>query len=317
MVPAFELANIMPAITMLSTFAITCQFEFTINIKENIVGMIKNTDSWLRRGFILLLLSTVTISFLGVIRDFLIALLIAAVIASLIYPLYSYLKLLLWGRPMLASATTLIIALIALGLPLASLVSIIAADAVQVSQQVRPSVQEALASDVPISDRVPEWLSFIEVFEPYQEIIQDKFAEAAASLGSWMVKSAASATQDTLRFFLSVFIMLYAMFFFLINGPEYLRGFKSLLPLSTEDRDLVMERGVSVTRASLKGIIVIGAMQGVLVGVGLWVCGISAPVFWGAIVFVLSAIPGLGAPLVWVPAAVYLMISGSVGWELD
>ena len=276
----------------------------------------KKSDTRLRKGFILLLLSGVTIGFLGMIRDFLIALLLAAVIASLLYPFYLYLRHLLWHRPMLASGATLTIALLAFGLPLVSLVSIIAADAMQISQQVRPSVQQALASDVPISNRVPEWLSFVEVLEPYREIFQDKFAEAAASLGSWIVKYAANATQDTLRFFLSLFIMLYAMFFFLINGPEYLRAFKSLLPLSTEDRDLVMARGVSVTRASLKGIIVIGVMQGVLVGFGLWMCSLSAPVFWGTIVFVLSAIPGLGAPMVWLPAAVYLMMSGSVGWGI-
>ena len=47
---------------------------------------------------------------------------------------------------------------------------------------------------------------------------------------------------------------------------------------------------------------------------GLWVSGINSPVFWGAIVFVLSAIPGVGAPIVWVPAAGYLIATGSVGW---
>lgn len=275
-----------------------------------------DTESPLRKGFVLLLLIGITVGFLGMIRDFLIALILAAIVAGLLYPLYSRVLAFFRGRSMLASGATMALTGLALGLPLAGLASIVVVDALQVSQQVGPTVQKALASDVPISERLPDWFPFSDWIEPYREVIQNKLADAAASLGSWTVKSVAGATQDALRFFLGLFVFVYAMFFFLINGPEYLRRLKSLLPLSAEDRDLVMERGVSITRASLKGIVVIGAVQGLLVGLAFWVSGLGAPAFWGAVVFVLSAIPGVGAPLVWFPAAVYLMATGSLAWGI-
>jgi predicted PurR-regulated permease PerM len=270
----------------------------------------------LRRAFILLLLAVTAAAFLGMIGDFLLALISAALFAGLLHPAYSWTRDRLHGRAALASVITIVAALVALGLPLVSLIGIVAAEAVQVSQQVRPWVQELLASDVPLAERLPDWLPFVHALEPYRDGLLDKFAEAASSLGSWLVGSVSTVTQGTLGFLLRVFVMIYAMFFFLIDGPELVRGMKSLLPLSAEDRDLVMDRGLSVTRASLKGIVVIGAVQGLLVGLGLWACGLNGAAFWGAIVFVLSAIPGVGAPLVWIPAAGYLMVTGSPGWGI-
>ena len=54
----------------------------------------------------------------------------------------------------------------------------------------------------------------------------------------------------------------------------------------------------------------IGVIQGVLTGLALWVVGISGAAFWGTVVVVLAAVPALGAPLVWIPAAVWLVVQG-------
>lgn len=55
---------------------------------------------------------------------------------------------------------------------------------------------------------------------------------------------------------------------------------------------------------------VIGVIQGTLGGIGFAVAGIEAAVFWGAIMAVLSVLPGIGATLVWAPAVIYLLLSG-------
>mgnify|MGYP000022365280 CR=1 FL=1 len=58
------------------------------------------------------------------------------------------------------------------------------------------------------------------------------------------------------------------------------------------------------------GALLIGIIQGTLAGIGFTVAGIDAAVFWGAIMAVLSILPGIGAPLIWVPAVIYLLMSG-------
>ena len=82
------------------------------------------------------------------------------------------------------------------------------------------------------------------------------------------------------------------------------------MPLSHDDEMLLLERLTSVTRATIKGTLVIGIIQGALAGLGFWAAGIDGSAFWGTIMAVLSIVPGIGAALVWVPAVIYLFITG-------
>jgi len=279
-------------------------------------GATRNSDL-LHLGFILLLLLLVGVTFLGMISNFLVALIMAAVFAGLLHPWHRRLGTALGGRSHLSAVLILLATMLAIVLPLAGLAGVVAAEAVHVSQQVRPWVQELIARDGPGTDNLPGWLlRYVDMLDPYRESILNKLAEAASSTGTWLVSSVSTVTQGTLGFLLSLFVMAYAMFFFLIDGPHLVNALKSHLPLSSEDRDVVVGRGLAVTRASLKGILIIGALQGTLVGLGLWAAGLSGAVFWGTIVFVLSAVPGLGAPIIWLPAAIYLAMTGSVGWGI-
>lgn len=271
----------------------------------------------LHQGFVLVVLIAVGAGFLGMIGDFLIALVMAAVIAGLLHPAQRRLTVLLRGRERASAVLLLMATLLALVLPLAGLAGIVAAEAVHVSQQIRPWIQEFMARDEVLADVLPAWLlHYAELLEPYRESALNKLAEAASSTGSWLVANVSTVTQGTIGFLLALFVMTYALYFFLVDGPRLVAGLKSLLPLSKEDRDLVVGRGLAVTRASLKGILIVGALQGLLVGLGLWAAGLSGAAFWGTIVFVLSAVPGLGAPLIWVPAAAYLALSGQTGWAI-
>ncbi len=74
----------------------------------------------------------------------------------------------------------------------------------------------------------------------------------------------------------------------------------------------MVDRFVSVTRATLKGTLVIGVIQGGLAGLSFWLAGINGPAFWTTVMAVLSIIPGIGAALVWIPAVVFLAVTGKV-----
>lgn len=278
--------------------------------------MTKNTNNRLQQGFVLILLAMIIIGFLGMIRHFLIAIVLAAIFSGLLYPLYSQLKNWLHGRQTIASILTLAIAILAIGLPLATIVGIVASEALQVSRQLKPILKQAFNTNQPIVEQLPDWLHFLEKLEPYRENIIEKLSEASQSIGSWLISSLSSATQDAFVFFVGLFVLFYAMFFFFVHGVSLLQSLKSILPLSKEDREMVLDRGLTVTQASLKGILLVGALQGLLVGLAFWASGLNGPAFWGAVVFVLSAIPGLGAPLIWLPAAIYLLSTGSPGWGI-
>jgi predicted PurR-regulated permease PerM len=84
------------------------------------------------------------------------------------------------------------------------------------------------------------------------------------------------------------------------------------LPLTEADKQRMLEKFVSVTRATLKGTILIGAAQGMLGGLAFWALGVDGAIFWGTVMTVLSIIPGVGGALIWVPTAIVLIVTGEV-----
>jgi predicted PurR-regulated permease PerM len=111
---------------------------------------------------------------------------------------------------------------------------------------------------------------------------------------------------------LNLFVMVYAMFFFLKDGEKILEKILYYLPLSHEDEELMLQRFSSITRATVKGTLVIGIIQGALAGFAFWLAGIDGAAFWGTIMAILSIVPGIGAALIWVPAVIYLFITGQL-----
>ena len=85
------------------------------------------------------------------------------------------------------------------------------------------------------------------------------------------------------------------------------------MPLRPEQSSLLLDKFVSVSRATLKGTLVVGVVQGGLAGAAFAVAGIGGAAFWGTIMGVLSVLPGIGAPLIWVPAVIYLLAVGRIG----
>jgi len=136
--------------------------------------------------------------------------------------------------------------------------------------------------------------------------IAERAAQAVTSVGGFLVNRVSSATTGTVVFFFQFAILLYAMFFFFIDGPKYLRTISSYLPFDEVDSQRVLDRFLSVTRATVKGTLLIGLIQGSINGVAFWVVGLPAPMFWGAVMVILSVIPAVGGALVWVPAVIWL-----------
>ena len=137
-----------------------------------------------------------------------------------------------------------------------------------------------------------------------------KVGEAASSIGGFLVSRVAAASRMTMSFLINLFVMLYAMFFFLTGGGKILNRILYYMPLHSEDENRMVQRFVAVTKATLKGTFVIGVIQGTLAGLGFWVAGIDSSVFWGTVMGVMSIIPGIGTALIWIPAVVYLVATG-------
>jgi predicted PurR-regulated permease PerM len=267
-------------------------------------------DARFRKGFLLALVVGITASLVFVIKDFLMTIFVAAILSGLTHPLYARLLKSFGGRAALASAGTLFIVVSLVGLPLVFIASIVSGEAVRLTDNVTPFVRQLIDEPTTINsylDRIPgnEWLM------PYRETLLTKAGEMAGGLGRIVVSSLTSTTRGTLALIVDFFMMLYAMFFFLIHGRRYLDSMLQYLPLRQSEQNRMLQRFVSVTRATLKGTLLIGMVQGALSGVIFAILGISGAVLWGLLTIVLSLLPVIGGALVWVPAAIVLAITGA------
>jgi predicted PurR-regulated permease PerM len=100
------------------------------------------------------------------------------------------------------------------------------------------------------------------------------------------------------------------MFYFLTMGEVLLVKILYFLPLHDRDERRLLRRFTSVTKATLKGTLIIGAVQGFICGLAFAFAGIQGPVFWGTVMAVLSIIPAFGTAIVWVPALIILALKG-------
>jgi predicted PurR-regulated permease PerM len=266
----------------------------------------------LRKATLVVLAFGISLLFLFTIQRFLMPLLVAAILAGLFHPLYRFFERKLNGRSHLASAITLLLVLLGVVLPLTGFLGLVAAQAFHLAQAARPWVETQLGRSAELEESLRA-LPFYEDISPYRDEILGKIGAIASRIGSFAVGALAALAAETASFLLSLFVMLYAMFFFFVDGRSILSRILYLLPLPAADEDRMVERFVSVARATIKGTLVIGMVQGALGGLAFWAAGIEGAAFWAAMMAVLSVIPGLGPAIVWVPAVIYLLVIGRFG----
>lgn len=272
---------------------------------------LQNGDRF-RRAFVLLLVFGITAAFLWMIWPFVMTIVLAAILAGLFHPLYRRLLPWMGGQGWLAAGATVFIAVALLVVPLAIVLTLVASEALRLSEAITPKIQELMdhPQDIPsLLERLP----FYQHIAPYRGQIAARAAELLSNVGRFVVSSISATTAGTAAAILQFFILLYTLFFFLLDGPALLRRMTSYLPLREGEKEVVLDKFVSVARATLRGTLVIGIVQGTLGGLSFWAVGIDGALFWGTMMVVLSVLPVVGGALVWVPAVVVL---GALGhWK--
>ncbi|WP_406698505.1 AI-2E family transporter [Singulisphaera sp. Ch08] len=221
------------------------------------------------------------------------------------------------SRPGLAAALSTV-AVVALILVPGLLVTYqLAREATSAAQRVSgdeaaAQIREKVVS-IPGGKQVVKWFdrAGIDAEKEISQIIRSSTQGA-----SDLVQGSATAA---LQFLIAVFI-LYHLFH---DRAEFLGGLRDMLPLSVEESNFLMKRAADSVHANLYATVLTSLIDTVGFGFAFWMVGLPAPFLWAVVVFVLSLLPVVGSGLVWVPAAVYLALSGHwigftalVGWGL-
>ncbi len=264
-------------------------------------------DENLQRAFFLVLLVAVTGAFLWLIRGFLQPIFWAIALAIVFFPGHAFIAGKLPKKPGLAAVISVLTVLIVFVLPVIVIVAAVTAEAGEVYQTLRSgdfSLAEIYAN---VAARVPQISAFIESIGVDVEGLASQLSSSAVSVSQFIASRALAIGQDTLRITIFFFIMLYLLFFCLKDGNQILEAAIHALPFGDERERHLLERFAEVSRATIKGTLVIGVIQGAIGGIAFAVLGIQAPVLWAVVMALLSIIPALGPAIIWLPASLILM----------
>ncbi|WP_420411024.1 AI-2E family transporter [Roseibium sp.] len=249
--------------------------------------------------------------FFGLVYDYLITLFLAAIFSALAAPVYRTFFNLTGNRKNTSVALTLILLSVCVLLPSAAILVLGVQQAANVASEVSAWIERI---DLAAMQRsAPDWLPFKFDLIELSATIATKAAEAAGQIANFFVGVLSQATKGTAFFFLNLFILIYAMVFFLPQNPNMLRQLLGHSGLPLDVQETLSERIISISRATIKGTFLIGIVQGVLGGIGFWLFGLSGGAFWGCVMAILSVIPGVGPPLVLIPGIVVLAAAGEIG----
>jgi predicted PurR-regulated permease PerM len=256
--------------------------------------------------FYVLVLVAIYLSYL-VLGPFLVPLAWAAVFAMLFHGPQVQLAERI-GRTRAALVLTLLTGLLIV-LPAVLLVTALAREATQVADYLQES--SALITPYRI-ERIWEAVrakSPIALPDNPTQLLRD----AVSRVLTFLAPRAGAVVADLFATLGTLFAMLFALFFLVRDGDAIGRQLRSLLPLPPAHRERLIRSTRDLVIASVGAGVVVAITQGTIGGLAFWLLGLGAPAFWGVLMAFCSLIPVVGAALVWIPAALWLLLSGSIG----
>ncbi len=266
-------------------------------------------------GFILFLVA-ITAALCLVVSSFAVALLWSALAAILFQSLYHWLLKRSPERRNLAAALTLLIIFVAVIVPTLFIGSLMVDQAGTVYAKLQSGQINFAAYFQQIHDALPNRI----------QGLLDKAGlgsfERAQSRGSAILSNsvrsiagqALSIGRNAAAFLLSFGIGLYVTFFLLRDGDKVGPAIRRALPFERGVTERLVDKFVAVVKATIKGSVIVGLVQGALGAVTFWIVGVPAALLWGLLMALTSLLPALGPAIVWVPVAVYLLATGAI-WQ--
>jgi len=270
------------------------------------------TENNVERTFLFVLLLVVTVAFLWLIRGFLQPIFWAVAISVVVYPVHVWVLRKLRGREGLATLTSMLLIVIVVILPLIGVAAAAAREAASLYQRLDAGSIGLDGIIRQTQENMPRVFALMERIGLDPERLQSQLSTAAVTATRFVASRALSLGQNTLRATVYFFLMLYLLFYFLRDGQRLLEKIVRALPLGDERERLLLGRFAEVSRATIKGTVVVGAVQGAIGGIAFAILGIATPVLWGAAMALLSILPAVGTALVWLPAAIFLLLTGHV-----
>lgn len=246
-----------------------------------------------------------------IFQPFLTAIVAAAILAALFQGPHRWLLKKLNGRASTASFLTCLLIIFVIIAPIFMIISAVANEA--------SSLYHAFGEGKTIDQFLARLVGGIKNI-PYLDTVfggyfnQEAIFQSIQGWGGNFVDIFQAAYRQVSQFVFWIFVLFFTLYYFLVDGEKGLRYLMKISPLRDEHEQLLVTKFISMTRATIKGTIVIGAIQSVFGGLLFWLVGVPSPVVWATVMFFFSIIPMVGTGAVWFPIGVILLLLGNF-WQ--
>lgn len=263
----------------------------------------------------LLLLAAVSVAFISILLPFYAAIFWGGVLAVIFAPLHKLLSSMLGnGRyPNLASFLTVLCITLIVIVPMLFVMAALASEVAGLYGRISSGELNLGRYYEQIVNALPPWVhGWLDSYGLGDMLsIREKLSAGALQASQFLARHAVNLGQNTFQFVVGLCVMLYLLFFLLRDGAALIPRIRRLIPLEDKHRHDLFMKFATVVRATVKGNIVIAATQGLLGGLMFAFLGIQGALFWGVLMAFLSLLPAVGASLIWLPVAIYFLVTGN------
>jgi predicted PurR-regulated permease PerM len=241
----------------------------------------------------------------------------AGLLTVVFYPVFK--KIVKWtrGRRTAASLVTCLLILLLIVLPVTWLAAMITQQSVALYHSIGSSLAEPggdAASRLEhfrnhpfaawIEQQVKNW------FGASDADLHDYARQIFGAVSKWVVSQSPSFLAGAGGILFGFLLMFITMFFLFRDGPAFIERISASNPLPAKYESEIIRKFQDVSYATFFGSILTAIAQGLVASLLFWALGVPSPLFWGALVALLSLVPVVGAFLIWVPMASYFYFIG-------
>lgn len=262
------------------------------------------------RSFLIFLI-LVSLLFLSLIMPFFGAVFWAVALAIVFAPVQNFfVKRIKWKN--LATCCTLLCCALVVIIPFLFIISSVVGECVKIYGAISSGATNPAQYYDEINKAYPFIQDVLDKLNLEPGLIKQKLSEFALKVSGFVAGQAVSLGQGTITFVMHLAIMLYISFYMMRDSKILLEKLHKALPLGHKREQLFFAKFTEVTRATIKGSLVVAMAQGTLGGLVFYFLGISSALLWGVVMTLFSLIPMVGAGIVWLPVCIYLFAVGQI-----
>lgn len=230
------------------------------------------------------------------------ALALAAIVVTICYPMYERILVRMpRENRTLASLLSLFVVMIVVVIPMAVLSSLILREAL--------SIYNLFSGTSPASliEPIEKLEKLVQVLIPTFSVDMASMVQQTAQFFVDHIVSIFAGTASTIFLF---FIALIATYYFFKDGRYFTKYLISLSPLGDTHDTFILGRLAQAVRSVALGTVSVALIQGILTAIGLTIVGFDRSILWGCLAALGALVPGVGTAVVFIPAVVYLIVTG-------